>query len=351
MKTHTSKKSMFLRYLLLLPTLLILVYGFSERNTVALSQNNDERTVINDINIEILSDGNLILNNENVLLDNIAKKVKELNVGLEPYFIKNYVSANILYDENQLELIEKVQVELQYVGISNIEHISKRTSSVLGIEGFKPSSYNGKTVNGAKVIRREKVLEQMNNTDIDNALLEIVWIEIKKENQIWLNGQPIDLRDISSKLLEKDDNKLEIQIYSAGVLHQNFLNRITKEIEKVGVPRIKVFSDQYIVPESNYQDEIEIAPETVILKTNKITLKNSSLQEGASRKLMAEYNTLAKKYNTMISESNHIQIKMKDVKRLEYIYGLMSTRNFAGERRSHVGTTRDSPGTTGRKNA
>jgi len=45
-------------------------------------------------------------------------------------------------------------------------------------------------------------------------------------------------------------------------------------------------------------------------------------QEGASRKLMAEYNTLAKKYNEM--DRDRMRISGKDVERLTYIYGLMS---------------------------
>ncbi len=55
----------------------------------------------------------------------------------------------------------------------------------------------------------------------------------------------------------------------------------------------------------------------------------TNIQDGASRKLMAEYNTLAKKYNNMLSESKQIRIQMKDVERMEYIYGLMSDKQKA----------------------
>lgn len=54
-----------------------------------------------------------------------------------------------------------------------------------------------------------------------------------------------------------------------------------------------------------------------------------NIQDGASRELMKEYNALAKKYNRMLSESTSIQIKSKDVERLEYIYGLMSDKQKA----------------------
>lgn len=55
--------------------------------------------------------------------------------------------------------------------------------------------------------------------------------------------------------------------------------------------------------------------------------KKKVSQDGAPRKLMAEYNKLAKHYNSMPRE--HMQISLKDVKRLKYIYGLMSEKQRA----------------------
>ncbi len=46
------------------------------------------------------------------------------------------------------------------------------------------------------------------------------------------------------------------------------------------------------------------------------------LQEKASRKMVAEYNALAKKYNTLKQDER--KINYKDLKRIEYIYGLMT---------------------------
>ena len=47
-------------------------------------------------------------------------------------------------------------------------------------------------------------------------------------------------------------------------------------------------------------------------------------QEKATPEQIAEYNTLAKKYNEQINSDSNINIKFKDVKRLKYIYGLMT---------------------------
>lgn len=52
-----------------------------------------------------------------------------------------------------------------------------------------------------------------------------------------------------------------------------------------------------------------------------------NLQKGASREQMKEYNALAKKYNEM--PKGNMRILMKEVERMEYIYGLMSDKQRA----------------------
>jgi len=47
------------------------------------------------------------------------------------------------------------------------------------------------------------------------------------------------------------------------------------------------------------------------------------LQDGATKKQIKEYNTLAKKYNEM--DPQHMNIKKQDVVRMEYLYSLMTT--------------------------
>ncbi len=52
-------------------------------------------------------------------------------------------------------------------------------------------------------------------------------------------------------------------------------------------------------------------------------------QEGATEEQVAEYNALAIQYNTMIAQEESIRLKMDDVERLEYLYGLMSEEQRA----------------------
>ena len=56
-------------------------------------------------------------------------------------------------------------------------------------------------------------------------------------------------------------------------------------------------------------------------------LSDVPIQKSASREQMAEYNTLAKKYNTMSKEE--FIVKKYDVERLKFIYGLMSDKQKA----------------------
>ncbi len=220
-------------------------------------------------------------------------------------------------------------------------------------------------------------------------------IDIKNNNEIWLKENPIKLENIASKILEITSTKesgaiLKIEIATPEALQSKFLSQLNKELEKVKPTTINVFSEEYIMPESEYKEEIDVDSGTIKLTTNKMSLvspfqnvtpkqiarynalakkynaipidereiplsdlkiletvfrnmneeqkgnaqpfpeclpKNS--QDGASRKLMSEYNALAKKYNNMLSQSRSIQIKKKDVERLEHIYGLMSEKQKA----------------------
>ena len=49
----------------------------------------------------------------------------------------------------------------------------------------------------------------------------------------------------------------------------------------------------------------------------------------ATPKELKEYNSLSKKYNSMLSKGSDIRIKMKEVKRLEYLYSVMSDKQKA----------------------
>jgi len=74
-----------------------------------------------------------------------------------------------------------------------------------------------------------------------------------------------------------------------------------------------------------------VTPNQEIIRTKGNTpfaMNNEQHQEkGATREQMKEYNTLAKKYNEMPREE--LQIKLKEVERMKYIYGIMTEKQRA----------------------
>lgn len=129
-----------------------------------------------------------------------------------------------------------------------------------------------------------------------------------------------------TKLIEVDSSESSKTINQASYQEMSRYNELAKKynavpIEKRKIPLsdLKVLETVFRKMSANQKAGAQPFPECLP--------QNS--QDGASRKLMAEYNALAKKYNTMLSSSKSIQIKKKDVDRLEYIYGLMSDKQKA----------------------
>ncbi|WP_299325398.1 M56 family metallopeptidase [uncultured Maribacter sp.] len=254
MKKQTSKKGIVLRSLLLLPVLALMLYGFSQKNVIA-------QNTIKDINIEITKSGSLLMNNEPVALEKLSEKALNVNQNIDTYIFKNYITANILYDENQYKLIDQVQSELQSVGIFNIEHFSKRTTGIFNQNGFASSDYDGKTIDEAKKIRRNNVLNT-HKTDANNEpLLEIAWIEIKNENEIWFNDQLVPLSKLNEKVkaefpLAIKNNKLSAQVYTTEHIDSDFTDAITVELRKLNTKSITIFSDRYAMPEDDSSNKL-----------------------------------------------------------------------------------------------
>ncbi len=128
MKTKTSKKAVLLRTALLVPLLTLLLYGFSQRATKTKVMNENDIVVLKDIRIDIEKNGSLFLNGEPVVLANLNEKVRALTANLSAGETTTYQTAHIIYDEEQLALIDKIQSSLQQARINTIKHVSKNNS-------------------------------------------------------------------------------------------------------------------------------------------------------------------------------------------------------------------------------
>ena len=376
MKKQTSKRGILIRSLLILPLLSLMLYGFSQRNVVS-------KNTIKDINIEITKSGDLLINNEPTTLENLSTEVDRVNHNFGPYITRNYITAHILYDETQNKLIGQIETKLGALGISNIKHFSKRTTNILGKNGFKPSEYHGKTIDEAKEIRKANVYNDLKTDIYHEPLLEIAWIEVKNENEIWFSDEHVQLSQLNEKVKEEfplavNNNKLSAQIYTTENIHSDFTDAIIQELRKLNTKSISVFSNKYIMPLKEYKDTVNVTPETVFVRTNNLNLQSNDIvrfntlakkynaipiakrtiplndlkvlesiyrnmsdaekkladpfpeclpkqnQDGASKEQLVYYNELAKKYNSMIADGGNIRILKSDIDQLKHIYRLMS---------------------------
>ena len=312
MKTHTSKKAMLLRSVLLLPLLAILCLSFSETKLIEVEPEK--------------------------LIDSEIQEVSNVNDELEKI---NQLPIN--YDDTEYLIAETIDVHLtkngqvlvqdQPVAIENLFKVLSKYNSDLSRE--ERSKIVGSTIHvetGAlqKTIDRiQEILTEYGSATIDIAEwnetkdLEKIWISIINEDELWVNDQKVELDKLASKLssisaLQGLKNHLKIQIYSEETLHQNFLDKVTKEINKVGASNIQIFTEKYIVPEDENKTDKSSVP--FKLKANKMIFET----EGATKEQLYKYNTLAKKYNAVSVEKR--SIPLNDLKVLETVFRKM-TRN------------------------
>ncbi|WP_405410719.1 M56 family metallopeptidase [Maribacter sp. Asnod1-A12] len=302
MKKQTSKKGIAIRSLMLLPVLALMLYGFSQKNVIA-------QNTIKDINIEITKTGDLLINNKQIALENLSTEVLRTNQNFGPYIIKNYLTAHILYDETQYGLIDQVQTELRAIGISNIEHYSEKTTNILGENAFTPSEYHGKTVNEAQRIRRNNVFNEHKTDANHEPLLEIAWIEIKDENEIWFNDQLVPLSKLNEKVkaefpLAIKNNKLSAQVYTTKHIDSNFTDAITVELRKLNTKSITIFSDRYAMPEDDSSNK---------LSSNNTSNKNSNRVIKLAG-LVVDSETLEPLVNAEIKDHNGTVLTKTDIK-------------------------------------
>lgn len=148
-------------------------------------------------------------------------------------------------------------------------------------------------------------------------------------------------RSIDIEVLGNDTYKIddmfatkETFISTINKLHQDITLEIRNRIINIHVNDQKMVSDEEVwfiynsVIDYGFHRIVTYNQEIIREKGNKpFAIKSSKKQKDATKKQVAEYNTLAKKYNEQ-SENKRI-IKLKDVKRLEYLYNVMNEKQKA----------------------
>ncbi|SNZ01294.1 M56 family metallopeptidase [Flagellimonas pacifica] len=164
-------------------------------------------------------------------------------------------------------------------------------------------------------------------------------IKINTKQEIFVDGKVTKLENLSAALnsiLESNDSnnpsKSKVHLEAEGHLNIKLLTAIKKQLSKTKVSLTMIMADSIIINEKDLDATFKgtgfIAKDTFHVKLDDgktlSGINTPKMQEGASRKQMAEYNHLAKRYNDM--PKNNMRISLKDVNRLTYIYNLMSEK-------------------------
>lgn len=164
-------------------------------------------------------------------------------------------------------------------------------------------------------IEKEKAYEQIIEMEIiDNESLQL-------ENKTYpINDFSKALQEVYLKTVKAENTKIEIEVNYP--IHYNIIQKVTAEIKKANVHLIHITATEVIMNNSQYVDKVPITPESIILKTKKMTLVDNSGSGKISQSDLKAYNTLAKQYNAIPIEER--KIPLKDLQVLETIYRKMS---------------------------
>jgi bla regulator protein BlaR1 len=182
-----------------------------------------------------------------------------------------------------------------------------------------------------------------------NEVLPPIKIYINEKQEITIEEEIIEFEGISKKLSQiiksgstEPTSKQEVHIEAKGNLNITLLKLIKEQITKEGSTLTKVTADLIKATNKtleNYSGIAFITRDTLQIKqddgtfvlgfttkedpvTSKTQNSTQTQQDGATAKQLAEYNKLAKHYNS--KSRNKMKIYKKDVERLEYLFSKMS---------------------------
>lgn len=159
MKTRTSKKSIVLRSLLILPLSALLLFGFSEKKLVELQAPvemtipvMEQESAVKTIDLRITKKGEILVQNKVwTSLDNLKSQLQKINTNLTKEQRENVVRVLIMPDaEAPMKLIKDIEPILIDYGVARID--------IVGPEEFSNSTKEIKVQGGAT----KKQIEEYN---------------------------------------------------------------------------------------------------------------------------------------------------------------------------------------------
>jgi hypothetical protein len=347
MKTKTSKQAIWLRSLILLPLLAILIYSFSEKKIVEKETNepfkiqqNIERNGVPEAMMKEYRD--FILNTErtniivypkyiravaiyDLMTDEQRNSVKKYPKNLIPNLsdVKPKTPTEEVFnswkDSNEFAIwIDGKHVknsELDNYKVSDIKYFTTSfvynnarsnkfpqpyQNNLYTQKGFETTFTNAKKDNSA-LEQIKKELEINSNLNKPEPVLEISF----NPDIFRLNGKDTSLKQLKEDFIAVINNeKSDLNIKTKGGINMSLINKIMAEL-KGNLIKIHLDEETYIIEDG-----------FVLEETTKATPEE-----------VEEYNKLAKQYNSQPENSR--EIKLKDLKRLEYIYNKMTKKQKA----------------------
>lgn len=239
MKTHTSKRAIWFRSLLLLPLLSLLIYGFSTKEVLIEQAENSAifaSDTIEDIRIVIDINSKLTLNGIPVKLEDLKTEINKRNTHLTAEQKQKYISANVgFYTDKEKDLSEKI-IEILYA--SNIRNLSMY--NLKNMEGadldtnFIVNSYSGKTIEEAEVLH-EAYLKDLEKFKATRANVK------NDENNPWSVqvGEPEERDENTGKIIQQKATKVELDEYNKLAKKYNAVDIEKRIIKKNDLERLE----------------------------------------------------------------------------------------------------------------
>ncbi|UWX55436.1 M56 family metallopeptidase [Maribacter litopenaei] len=351
MKTKTSKKSIVLRSFLLLPLTVFLLFAFSTSKEVYIP-NNASIEILNhsarSLNIEILGNGNYLVEEIKVDKDNLVEIVNQFNSDINTEIRNNILNIHLTssrdISNSEVLFIYKSLFEYGFYRIvtPNQEIIREKANTPFAIENEYAGRQEIEKYNTLAMKYNAIPVEERKIPFTDLKVLETIYDKMS-------DAQKKEAQPFPECLPKKSTSNQQTTTHITILINKNGQLMIGDEL--VALENLKPFLLK-INKHLSYDERKNIVrsiirvdtrtPKNVIQKVDKILTDYGSatinivgpkdkqfsrVQQSATREEMKEYNALAKKYNEM--DRNHMVIKNKEIKRLKELYGKMSKKQQA----------------------
>tara|TARA_R110000796_G_scaffold37722_4_gene95390 strand:- start:297141 stop:299249 length:2109 start_codon:yes stop_codon:yes gene_type:complete len=299
MKKHTSKKAVWLRSLLVLPLFALVLYSFSKKEVREIEKHIENNIPINPIPIQSeLEKINFSKDIEISISQDGAteKQVSWYNSTIKK--INKKPEGQRIFREEDVQKLEHIYILMSKKQKTNAEAFPK----------FPPPPPPMDTI-----YTYERLLKRI-KTNPTNRTANIISLNKLYDKMKLSQRERVDNPDTVKNLLPQNGaSKSQLseyntlaEKYNAQPINQRIIKKL--ELEKLE----SIYRLMTVEQKQNAQPFPECPPQP---KSN---------QDGATEAQILEYNTLAKKYNTM--DPNHMRIQKSEIDRMEYIYSIMTEK-------------------------